>query len=204
MAQEQILDGNADQAQACSVCGVYPGHDIDAHIAAVKAEVQEGIADGSFPVTIRTFSELHDYADANMLRGLGDSLSPLDVDEDDEDAQQALSDIFNLVTDAVSAWLAAGRTDAPLTPDLRIRALAAYIEAHSDIITLSGAVHGIPRPHAISAQYGGEDVVIDATPDGWLFDGLPALLPNGQPIAPADIYLVGWAVLDRLGVEYRR
>lgn len=45
---------------------------LDEVVVQMKAEVLEEIKDGRIPVTVRSFSELHDYIDANELGGFCD------------------------------------------------------------------------------------------------------------------------------------
>jgi hypothetical protein len=52
-------------------------------IKIAKKEIKELIADGTFPKTISSFDELHNYCDANELGGLCDE-SLMDTLEDDE------------------------------------------------------------------------------------------------------------------------
>ena len=59
----------------------------------IKAQILDDIADGTVPVTVATFSELHDFVDANSY---GDLLG-LDNAE------------ANSVMDEVDAWLRGGR-----------------------------------------------------------------------------------------------
>ena len=75
-------------------------------VESIKKEVRELIADGTIPATVSSFSELHDYVDANMLGGTEDLLqfdengdSHCDIDE------------LNAAQTEVSEWLKNGRQD---------------------------------------------------------------------------------------------
>jgi hypothetical protein len=67
-------------------------------IERAKAEVTRDIDRGTVPDTVASFSELHDYVDAN---GYGGAF------EQDFDNEQ--TDFWNAVQDGVDAWLKAGR-----------------------------------------------------------------------------------------------
>ncbi|QRI45440.1 hypothetical protein SEA_LEONA_32 [Arthrobacter phage Leona] len=71
----------------------------------MKAEILDLIKDGTIPESVGSFSELHDYIDANML---AHELVP-DVDLDDEAAAEAHNEEwarkFNAASDIVNDWL---------------------------------------------------------------------------------------------------
>jgi hypothetical protein len=75
--------------------------------AAMKAEISDLIKAGTIPESVASFSELHDYIDANML---GEDLFP-ELDDDDETGEQLdrWVDVFNPASSEVSAWLKEGR-----------------------------------------------------------------------------------------------
>lgn len=75
------------------------GRHHDQYINKAKREILEDIASGRVPATVRTFSELHDYLDANeyVVQGLFDSDGPA----------QSYDDV-NAVLGELDAWLAAG------------------------------------------------------------------------------------------------
>jgi hypothetical protein len=85
---------------------------VPATVEAIKAEITELITDGTVPATVKSFSELHDYVDANML---AEDIFPAQPDFDDDDAVQDWFDkaieILNPAQDVVSAWLEAGRPE---------------------------------------------------------------------------------------------
>jgi len=62
-----------------------------------KSEILEHVAEGTVPATCASYSELHDYVDAN---GYGGAF------EDDFDNEE--TDFWNAVQDAVDAWIKAG------------------------------------------------------------------------------------------------
>ena len=70
--------------------------------ALIKADVLLGIADHLIPPTVRTFSELHKYCDANML-GIVDTLD-LEGSE-----WEVFCDTLNDAQNTVNVWLQAGR-----------------------------------------------------------------------------------------------
>jgi len=74
---------------------------IAAVVAAAKAEILADIANGTVPETVSSFSELHDYTDANMY---ADELICNRLMEGDE-----YLTFNNAVTDEVDVWLRAGR-----------------------------------------------------------------------------------------------
>ena len=79
-------------------------------VAGMKAEINELMADGTIPASASSFSELHDYVDANMLAE--DHFPGGPEDEDDEAFElrmDAHAEMFNPASDAVDAWLKAGR-----------------------------------------------------------------------------------------------
>ncbi|WNM72820.1 hypothetical protein SEA_REDFOX_33 [Arthrobacter phage RedFox] len=74
----------------------------------MKAEIRALIADGTIPEEVGSFSELHDYIDANML---AHELVP-EVDLNDEAAAEAHGEIwsakFNAASEIVNDWLRNG------------------------------------------------------------------------------------------------
>lgn len=87
--------------------------DTAAVVAAMKAEIRELIAQDVVPADVDSFAALHDYVDANMLAFEVYGTEPAD-DETDEQAEARMdreTPIFNAASDAVDAWLKAGRPD---------------------------------------------------------------------------------------------
>lgn len=68
-------------------------HDL---VAKAKSEILADIEAGRVPASVRSFSELHNYVDANFYGGI--------EFEGIEDA-----DTFNAMSDAVNEWLSRGR-----------------------------------------------------------------------------------------------
>jgi len=62
-----------------------------------KAEILADIEMGILPQTVKTFSELHDFVDANTYGGLCDEHCLYSYEE------------ANLIQDFVNAWLVGGR-----------------------------------------------------------------------------------------------
>lgn len=67
-----------------------------------KREILEDIEAGTVPSTVATFSELHDYVDANEYGGLCEEDSIVG-------AYGGWVDDANKIQNAVNAWLVAGR-----------------------------------------------------------------------------------------------
>ena len=70
---------------------------LEAAVERCKAEIRRHVAVGIVPATCASFSELHDYVDANGYGGTFDH--PFDTEE---------TDFWNGVQDAVDAWIKAG------------------------------------------------------------------------------------------------
>lgn len=88
---------------------------VDEAVTRCKREVTELIDGGVIPPTVATFSELHDYCDANVL-GWDDGEAPAMVDQLYPEAtgeawEDALCNLVNEVQDRVDAWLRAGRPE---------------------------------------------------------------------------------------------
>jgi hypothetical protein len=86
----------------------------ESRIALAKAEVFALVLKGTVPATVATFSELHDYIDANELGALCDvSTWPAMAEDEDgnadpEDHAAWMAEIAT-VQDTVDAWIRAGR-----------------------------------------------------------------------------------------------
>lgn len=76
---------------------------VEQRIARAKREILKDIDQGIVPTSVRSFSELHDYVDANEYGGW------LPFDEDHH-RERAL-DIIATMQDGIDRWLAAGRPD---------------------------------------------------------------------------------------------
>jgi len=86
---------------------------IEATIETMKAEINAAISEGVLPATVSSFSELHDYCDANLL---AEDIFPAFPETDDDAIIEAWGDSYNEVMNpaqtAVSDWLKAGRPAA--------------------------------------------------------------------------------------------
>ena len=82
-------------------------------VAAVKREILDGIADGTFPSTVATYSELHDYVDANELGGMCSDEFVERFGESDlaDDEWPQWTAHVGQVQDIVDEWLRAGRPE---------------------------------------------------------------------------------------------
>ncbi len=106
-----------------------------ATIARMKSEILADIAAGTVPASVSTFSELHDYVDANEYGGFCDAGSVSDIiielqDERDsldeealrnwpkagelEELQEQFTNFANAAQNAIDAWLKAGGHNTPL------------------------------------------------------------------------------------------
>jgi hypothetical protein len=79
----------------------------------MKAEILADVENGVVPASVASFSELHDYVDANLYGGTEALLEGLDAAAQDTDeghsaALTALCDLANPAMDAVDAWIKAG------------------------------------------------------------------------------------------------
>jgi hypothetical protein len=77
--------------------------ELEERIARAKREVLADVAAGVVPATVQTFSELHDYVDANGYGGAFEDKAP-----------GTDSKIWNALQDAIDAWIRSGemaRTD---------------------------------------------------------------------------------------------
>ncbi|WP_232232654.1 hypothetical protein [Cupriavidus sp. amp6] len=81
-----------------------------------KAQIQQEIASGRIPLTVKTYSALHDYVDANEFGGLcaddGDlpHLFPRATERDAE----VFCEAANRVQQALETWLASGMEKASM------------------------------------------------------------------------------------------
>jgi len=87
---------------------------VEATIALIIAQVNEGWRMGWLPRSVASFSELHDFCDANTLGGMCDDDGPwAQFTSDDEDEADHLRDwsttLRNEVTDKVDIWIKNGR-----------------------------------------------------------------------------------------------
>jgi hypothetical protein len=73
-------------------------NELDRRTARARREVLADVAAGTVPATVRSFSELHEYVDAN---GYGGAF--------EDDAPEANDDIWNALQDAIDAWIRSGK-----------------------------------------------------------------------------------------------
>jgi hypothetical protein len=78
--------------------------DIQAAVDRSKGEIRADIASGLVPATVRSFSDLHDYVDANEYGGLTET--PFYDNSEDNWIEAA-----NKVQDIVDTWLRGGMTE---------------------------------------------------------------------------------------------
>lgn len=116
MRGDRVLVADADtywKNSPVSPTAVYPAVDmvdeLEAMIARIKSEVIQLIQAGTVPTTCASFSELHDYCDANMLGG-GE-----DIDVESREWADFCEQL-NLAQNTVDAWLKAGGHNRP-APD---------------------------------------------------------------------------------------
>lgn len=79
----------------------------------VKSEILEDIANGVLPETISTYSELHDYVDANGYGGFLDAAFEYGHlwNEEDQHGLSTMIRFANKVSHLVDQWLRAGRPE---------------------------------------------------------------------------------------------
>lgn len=106
--------------------------DITAAIARAKDEILGDIADGIVPASVASFSELHDYTDANEYAGFCTSDGDVDWISGDDDGG-------NRVQNAVDAWIKTGAARAHTFADVDGWAVSAM---RGDDVTLSIAIPG--------------------------------------------------------------
>jgi len=72
-------------------------------VARCKQEILADIASGRVPATVASFSELHDYVDANEYGGGAEDWS------EEKSGTDEFCDFWNRVQNEVDAWIKAGR-----------------------------------------------------------------------------------------------
>jgi hypothetical protein len=82
---------------------------LQATIARMKSEILADIAAGTVPATVASFSELHEYVDANEYGGFCDAeyVARFGLPSD-EGYPDSLTDFANAAQDSIHAWLVAG------------------------------------------------------------------------------------------------
>jgi len=84
-----------------------PRIDTPERLARVKREILTDVINGVVPPTVKSFSELHDYVDANCYGGLCDELGPLSRGHP-VDGRRGWVEPINRLQDAVDKWIRAG------------------------------------------------------------------------------------------------
>ncbi len=84
------------------------GQPVDAAIAAGKTQILADVRRGRVPKSVKSFSELHDYVDANYY-GNGFDWPVLPSETEDDAYQQAFADFWNRVQDTLSEWVSSGQ-----------------------------------------------------------------------------------------------
>ena len=74
----------------------------------MKAEINADIAAGQVPATVKSFSELHDYVDANEYGGFCDESFNIEYEAAHGGALN-MSYFVNDAQNAINSWLEAGR-----------------------------------------------------------------------------------------------
>ena len=79
----------------------------------MKTEILADVRNGTVPESVASFSQLHDYVDANLYGGTEALLDELDAavpdtDEGHSTALVALCDLANPAMDTVDTWIKAG------------------------------------------------------------------------------------------------
>jgi len=69
--------------------------DVPSAVALAIVQITADIRSGRVPSTVRDFSQLHDYVDANEYGGLCDDASGIDWTNDNDDAGNAVQDKVN-------------------------------------------------------------------------------------------------------------
>ena len=80
-------------------------------VARMKAEILAHIADGTVPSTVTTFSELHDYVDANEYGGFCIDEINAAIEAEFSNEHRSSVDYFNICQNEVDYWLYRGRTE---------------------------------------------------------------------------------------------
>lgn len=85
----------------------------------MKTEIVEDVESGIVPESVSSFSELHDYVDANLYGGTEALLEELEArfpstDEGHRSALDALCQLANPAMDIVNSWLKTGGLGAAI------------------------------------------------------------------------------------------
>lgn len=87
---------------------------LDETIERMKAEIMFDMEHGEVPRTVKSFSELHDYVDANCYGGFCHQLADRLIDhfggrDEHEGMPQGMVDFINSAQDQIDQWLTGGR-----------------------------------------------------------------------------------------------
>jgi len=109
---------NEHAAQWLSEQGLPPNADpLELAVSIGRQQILRDVGTGIIPSHVRSFSELHDYVDAN---GYGNAFDwPCLPSETEDDAYQcAFAEFWNKVQDTLNDWLATGqmRNDLKINP----------------------------------------------------------------------------------------
>lgn len=84
---------------------------IAAAVARTKREILADIASGTVNAAVKTYSELHDYVDANGYGGAFEGMPILADDDSNIEECHANTDFWNAVHHEVDLWLRDGRPE---------------------------------------------------------------------------------------------
>jgi len=159
---------------------------LQATIARMKSEILEDIRTGKVPATVASFSELHDYVDANEYGGFCDDdheptsrILELQAERDSlteeqernwskagelDELQEASTNFANAAQNAINAWLQAGGHKRPVwdssgLPDCEAKKVAEAKAAQSwCYVTTDGRAFYVneEQAHKMQARSGGE------------------------------------------------
>jgi hypothetical protein len=87
--------------------------DVAAAVKRGKREILDDVRSGRVPFSVKNFSELHDYVDANEYGGLCDEDQPYPFSTDE------WLTFGNAVQDALNAWIVGGGIPRPLGFEVR-------------------------------------------------------------------------------------
>jgi hypothetical protein len=105
-------------------------------VSTMKAQILDDIHEGTVPADVKTYSQLHDYVDANMY-GNWENLAPIENDEQ----WDALTTVVGQAQDTVNEWLAQGR---PMT--ITDKLVGRTIRTQGPLTPFEGVVKSIEDP----------------------------------------------------------
>lgn len=101
----ELFDHHA--AQWLAIIGA-TGDPMEVAISRGKQQILLDVKRGTVPKSVASFSELHDYVDANTYGNAFD-WPALPSETSDDAYQQAFADFWNKVQDTLSDWIASGQ-----------------------------------------------------------------------------------------------